>query len=143
MRPGETAILRPCDVDRAHGATWLYRPASHKTEHHGVARVVFLGPRARAVLAPFLDGRAPGAYCFSSREAVADLRARQQAARKTPVQPSQADRRQPMWQPGERYSVYTYGNAVERACLKAGVAPWHVNQLRHTKHRPSTNSSPP
>jgi integrase len=133
MRPGEVVILRPCDVDRSGGKTWVYRPESHKTEHHDIARVVFLGPRAKEVLRPFLD-RGPGAYCFSPREALADLRARQRAARKTPVQPSQKDRRKrkPQKQPGERYTVDTYGNAVERACLKAGVPPWNVNQLRHT-----------
>ncbi|MFT2622112.1 tyrosine-type recombinase/integrase, partial [Escherichia coli] len=30
-------------------------------------------------------------------------------------------------------SVGTYRNAVERACFKAGIPSWHVNQLRHTK----------
>jgi integrase len=134
MRPGEVVIMRPCDIDRGNGKTWVFRPDSHKTEHHGFARVVFLGPRAQAVLAPFLD-REPGAYCFSPREALADLRARQRAARKTKVQPSQEDRRKraPRKQPGVRYSVDTYGNAVERACLKAGVPPWQPNQLRHAK----------
>jgi hypothetical protein len=29
--------------------------------------------------------------------------------------------RGPHKQPGERYSVDTYGNAIERACLKAGI----------------------
>jgi integrase len=158
MRPGEAVILRPCDVDRSPGKTWIYRPESHKTEHHGIARVVILGPRAMAVLAPFLL-RDPGAYCFSPREAMAEFRARQRQARKTPVQPSQADRRkrQPRRQPGERYSVDTYGNAIERAILAANrarrcdackaagggslcaacqaeqVPYWHPNQLRHTK----------
>jgi integrase len=156
MRPGEVVILRPCDVDRSRGAIWVYRPESHKTEHHGIARVIFLGPRAQAVLAPFLL-RDPGAYCFSPREAMAEFRERQRQNRKTKVQPSQADRSRPRprRQPGDRYSVDTYGNAVERACLRADrdarakaveaglpreeaeakalVPAWHPNQLRHTK----------
>jgi integrase len=134
MRPGEVVILRPCDIDRGGGKTWVYRPESHKTEHHDIARVVFLGPQAQAVLAPFLL-RDPGAYCFSPREAVEELRRRQRENRKTPVQPSQRDRRRrkPSKQPGERYSVDTYGNAIERACLKAGIPEWHPNQLRHSK----------
>jgi integrase len=133
MRPGEVILLRPCDVDRSHGRTWIYRPEAHKTEHHDAVRVVFLGPKAQAILAPFLD-RDPGAYCFSPREAVADLRARQRAARKSKVQPSQQDRRQraPQRTPGEHYTTDTYGNAIERACLKAGVPPWHPHQLRHS-----------
>jgi integrase len=131
-RPGEIVILRPCNVERRQ-PTWVYRPSSHKTEHHGTVRTVFLGPRAQAVLAPFLL-RDPGHYCFLPREALADLRARQRAARRTPVQPSQADRRKrrPRKAPGECYTVGTYRNAVERACSRAGIAPWHVNQLRHT-----------
>jgi integrase len=134
MRPGEVVLLRPGDIDKGHGKTWVYRPESHKTEHHGSRRIVFLGPRAQAVLEPFLR-RDLSAYCFSPREALADLRAQQREARKTKVQPSQQNRKKgnPRRQPGERYSVDTYGNAVERACLKAGIPPWHVNQLRHTK----------
>jgi integrase len=134
MRPGEVIIMRPCDIDRGNGRTWVYRPDSHKTEHHDITRVVFLGPKAQAVLTPFLE-RDPGAYCFSPREATAEFRERQRKARKTKVQPSQQDRRKrkPGKQPGERYSVDTYGNAVERACFKAEVPPWHPNQLRHTK----------
>ncbi len=134
MRPGEVVILRPCDIERTSGKTWVYRPESHKTEHHDIARVVFLGPKAQAILAPFLF-RNPGAYCFSPREAVEELRRRQREIRKTPIQPSQRDRRRrkPRKQPGERYSVDTYGNAIERACLKAGIPEWHPNQLRHSK----------
>ena len=33
-RPGEVCQLRPMDLDRS-GEVWLYRPGSHKTEHHG------------------------------------------------------------------------------------------------------------
>jgi integrase len=148
MRPGEVVLLRPCDVDRTQ-PTWIYRPESHKTEHHGRIRVIFLGPRTQQVLRPFLE-RHPGTYCFSPREAMAAFRERQRHARKTRVQPSQQSRkkRSPRRQPGERYSVDTYGNAVERACLAADrqahalnpsipteqvVIPcWRPHQLRHT-----------
>lgn len=53
MRPGEVRSMRRRDVDMT-GATWIYRPASHKTEHHGRARVVPLGPQARAIVRPWL-----------------------------------------------------------------------------------------
>ncbi len=59
MRPCEVVLMRPCDIDRRAGKPWLYTPESHKTEHHGIARVVFLGPQAQEILKPFLD-RAPG-----------------------------------------------------------------------------------
>jgi integrase len=158
MRPGEVIILRPCDVDRSHGRTWIYRPESHKTEHHDITRVVVLGPRAQAILAPFLL-REPEAYCFSPQEALAEVRQQQRQTRKTPVQPSQRDRRKrhPRRQPGEHYSTDTYGNAIERAilainkarlcetckargakepceaCRAQQVPYWSTNQLRHAK----------
>jgi integrase len=51
-RPGEVCALRPCDVDRS-GDIWLYRPADHKTAHRGRDHVVFIGPKAQAVLRPY------------------------------------------------------------------------------------------
>src|SRR6266404_1073116 len=41
-RPGEMVIMRPCDIDQRKDTTWIYRPESHKTEHHGITRVIFL-----------------------------------------------------------------------------------------------------
>jgi integrase len=134
MRPGEVVILRPCDVDRGRSKVWTYRPVAHKTEHHEHDRVIFIGPRAQAVLLPFLS-RAPGAYCFSPKESMAEFRAQQRQERRSKVQPSQVCRkkRRPRKQPGDCYSVDTYGNAIERACLRAKVPAWSPNQLRHTK----------
>src|SRR5581483_6011251 len=62
-RPGELVILRPCDLD-VTGDVWLYRPASHKTAHHGKGRAIGIGPRAREVLEPFLPTELR-AYAFS------------------------------------------------------------------------------
>ena len=66
MRPSEVCNLRPMDVGRT-GDVWEYRPATHKTEYQGRVRVVFIGPEAQAVLAPYLP-RESGAYCFSPEE---------------------------------------------------------------------------
>ena len=41
-RPGEVCSIRPSDLDRSRNV-WLYRPDSHKTEHHEKDRVI---PRA-------------------------------------------------------------------------------------------------
>jgi integrase len=62
-RPGEVCQIRPCDVDRS-GEVWQYRPKSHKTEHHGRERIIYIGPQAQAVLLPYLliDSQA---HCFS------------------------------------------------------------------------------
>jgi len=37
------------DLDRS-SEVWCCRPATHKTEHHGRERVVFIGPKGQAVL---------------------------------------------------------------------------------------------
>jgi integrase len=61
-RPGELFILRPCDVDR-EGDVWRYVPGSHKTEHHGRDRVIFVGPKAWAILRPYML-RTADDHCF-------------------------------------------------------------------------------
>jgi len=134
-RPGEVIVLRPCDIKREPDCgVWTYRPHTHKGEHHDQDRVIFIGPKAQEVLTPFLN-RPGEAYCFSPREAMAEFRARQRSGRKTPVQPSQVCRKKPKptRQPGECYTTDTYGNAVERACIRAAIPPWHPHQLRHTQ----------
>ena len=45
--------MRTRDIDTS-GKIWEYRPESHKTEHHGKERVIFLGPRAQEIVRPFL-----------------------------------------------------------------------------------------
>jgi hypothetical protein len=49
-RPAETCIYRLAAGDRSSPSCWIYRPHDHKTEHHGHARLILLGPRAQAVL---------------------------------------------------------------------------------------------
>ena len=45
------------------GASWTYKPASHKTAHQGKRRLIPLGPKAVAVVNEFLTSR-PDAYLF-------------------------------------------------------------------------------
>jgi integrase len=135
-RPGEVCVLRPCDVDRS-GEPWEYVPYTHKNEHREQDRRIFLGPQAQAVLAPYLLNREPTAYCFSPSEAVAELRAKRLAARKTPT--SCGNRAgtnraaQPKVSPGERYRAGSYRHAIHRACDGAGIARWSPNRLRHAR----------
>jgi integrase len=68
-RPGETLIIRACDLNTT-GRIWEYRPASHKTEHHGKTRVVLIGPQGQEVLRPFLTPDL-NRYLFCPRVAVA------------------------------------------------------------------------
>jgi integrase len=71
MRPGEVCSLRPCDLTIGTDGVWTYRPDRHKTEHHGRARRIFIGPNGQAVLRQYLD-RDSEAYCFTPADAVAE-----------------------------------------------------------------------
>jgi integrase len=127
-RPGEVASLRPRDVDRSDPECWVYRPESHKTEHHGRDRVILLGPRSREVLRPWLD-RDEDAYCFCPAEVVAA-----RAARRSETAPSAIGRRPAARpRPGGRYTKDCYRVAIQRACRRAGVPEWTPHLLRHTR----------
>jgi len=129
MRPDEATIMRPCDIDR-RGDLWVYRPSSHKTEHHNVEKAVFLGPRAQEIIEPWLD-REPTAYLFNPRE----VREAVLASRRTgdaQGSPRRPRGRQPMTRlPRDHYDDETYCQAVERACERAGVPKWTPGRLRH------------
>ncbi len=126
-RPQEVIHLRPGDITAGDGV-WYYAPSVHKTQHLGRDKCVVLGPRAMAVLQPFLD-RDPLAYCFSPAESVAWQRARR-AKRPTAA-------RAPTIPLGElvnpMYTRHSYLLAVRRACRRAKVPAWTPRQLRHTR----------
>lgn len=97
-------------------------------------RRVALGPRAQAILKPFLRPDAPEAYVFSPRQAVALLhggRAARRRTRRTPSELARRRRTKPGLGPGEQYSKSAYETAVARACRRAGVPRWSPNRLRH------------
>jgi integrase len=134
MRPGEVCILRGRDVDRA-SEVWIYTPGLHKTQHHGRARTIAIGPKAQAVLAPFLLAAGDG-YVFSPARADAERRAVQRQARRSKVQPSQVARaarraRNPKRKFNPCYDTVSLAHALSRACSAAGVPRWSFNQLRH------------
>ncbi|MBL8826296.1 MAG: hypothetical protein JNM18_04870, partial [Planctomycetaceae bacterium] len=52
-RPNEICSMKVGEVNRTD-SVWQYRPGHHKTEHHGRARVILIGPKAQAILAPYL-----------------------------------------------------------------------------------------
>ena len=131
MRPGEVVIMRSFDIDTA-GDVWVYTPDRHKTEHHGRARKIYLGPRAQAVVRPWLRPD-PMEYLFQPREAMTEYRLEQRRRRQTPLYPSvlaRSPKANPRYRPGERYSPRTYCHAVQYGCVRAGVPSWSPNQLR-------------
>jgi integrase len=147
-RPAEVCILRPRDIDRT-GDVWSYRPESHKTEHHGRERVIFIGPQAQDVLRPYML-RAETCYCFAPADSERKRRAAMHSLRVTPLhygsRPGTHLKRSPRRPAGQRYSTASYRRAIERAVEKANDATlreakpgesvellgkWKPNQLRH------------
>lgn len=143
MRPGEVIAMTTADVDTT-GPHWVYRPRSHKTEHHHRDRAIILGPRARRILGEWFRPDSPDLPLFSPADAEGERRAAQRAARKSAVQPSQKGRSKanPKKRPGQRYTADSYRKAIlygiQRANREAGrsgadaVPDWHPNQLRHS-----------
>jgi integrase len=139
-RPQDIVQLRAIDIDMA-GPVWEYRPLRYKTEHRNEEdspdreRVVFLGPRAQALLKPYLTLNVTD-YIFSPKRAEEARNTKRREERKTPKWPSHMKRkprgrtRAPI---RDRYDVTTYRRAIARACLKAGVPVWRPNQLRHSR----------
>ena len=141
MRPQEVCLMRTIDIDRS-GRVWIFTPETHKTEHHGRERRIYLGPTAQEILRPWLRMELT-AYLFSPREAMQHRLAERRRNRKSKVQPSQKNRSKarPKRKPGERYDTRSLYHAVaygirkaQDAAKKAGERPivdWHPNQLRH------------
>jgi integrase len=129
MRPGEVCAMRGCDLDMS-GDVWLYRPPHHKGAYRGLDRVICLGPQAQEIVREFLKLDTQ-AHLFTPIDSMSDFRARQRAARKTPVQPSQESRakRKPKRTAGDRYDTQAYGHAVAKACDFAFPPPAELARL--------------
>jgi integrase len=132
MRGGEVCVMRACDIDMT-GEIWLYRPHRHKTEHHGLGRIIAIGKRGQKIIRKYLKTDTQ-AYLFSPAEAREQRYVELRAARKSPVQPSQVNRKKkkPRRLPGQRYSPNVISYAVRRACDRAGLQRWFPHQLRHS-----------
>lgn len=106
-RPGEVRTMRAGEVDTS-GPVWLYRPRLHKCDRWGHDRVIPLGPRAQAVLSPWL------------------LRAREKGP-DTHVFPPSIRRGR-----ATHYRADSYSHAVTRAADLAGMPPgWACYSTRH------------
>jgi len=152
MRAGKVLSMRPIDINTT-GKLWEYRPATHKMQHDGHHRAVYLGDRAQAILRPYLVGRPTYAFLFSPAEAEAERRAlasARRAERGTPLfcgnRPGTNRKANPARRPGERYAVVAYAHAIWHAADRADawakgglvvgndervIPRWHAHQLRH------------
>ncbi len=133
MRPCELCALRWSLIDTSR-TPWVYRvpPEVNKNEWRGELgqpRVVCIGPKARAILerhkgggdAPSSPVRAFGEY----REAIRE-------ARRTPFYGKKKDGARVPRVLGERWTTDAYSKTIRAAAVKAKVAPWGSNRLRHT-----------
>jgi integrase len=105
MRPGGVCALRPCDLDTAHDV-WVYTEPPDTAAKTGSERH-WLGPRAQAILRPWLDvAPTPHSRVF-----------------RTTARPG-----------GNRtggWSVAYYRTCVAQLCDRLGVEHWSPHQLRH------------
>jgi len=143
MRSGELCRMRPCDIDIS-GHIWQYLLQQHKTQHHGIQRVVPIGPRGQRILRTFLN-RKPNQFCFSPREAMAQRFIDRYQRRKTPLScgnsPGTNIKLQRHIDIRNCYDPNTYCQAVKyaiNAAIKSGkfkadeIVSFHPHQLRHT-----------
>lgn len=128
MRPGEVCAMRTGDIDTT-GKVWIYKPAKHKTQHHGHTREIAIGPRAQQVLKPFLRTQLHE-HVFQPAEAEAERREAMHKARQSPMTPSQrkraekaARRKRRSRAPTDRYDVAAYRRAIARGCQQAFHMP--------------------
>lgn len=148
-RSGELFPIRTCDIIR-DTTPWQYCPIRHKNAHRGHKRVIFFGPRARAILAPFLNEEEPEAYLFSPAEAATEQKNAAKASHRSDTQRATAaankrrlasrervlktgkSRPKSSRRPGLVYTRHSLGNAVRRVCKRHGIPHWHPHLLKHT-----------
>src|SRR5207302_1910847 len=82
MRSGEVCRMRTADLN-TQGNVWTYTPQRHKTLYRGHTRVVYLGPKAQAIVRAWLRNDLD-AHLFQPREAEKWRREKRHATRKTP-----------------------------------------------------------
>lgn len=132
-RPQDVCNLRPCDVDMS-GEVWLYRPATHKTEHHGRERIIPIGPKGQDILRPYLL-REKETHCFSPMDSEKKRREDLHANRSTPLscgnRPGTNRRRKPKRSAGEHYTADSYRRAIHRACDFAFLPPEPLSRREH------------
>lgn len=131
MRPGEVCSMRVGDIDQS-GDLWIYTLRTDKTDYRrevGNKKRIPLGPRAQAVLFPYLLEKEnhPDDFIFTPAEAVAAVKLERRRNAVHPRRELGDDRTE--YRPC--YDACSYRRAVHRAAERAGVRPWSPNQLRH------------
>ncbi|MEI8371268.1 MAG: site-specific integrase [Planctomycetota bacterium] len=136
-RPGEALAIKssntladdPILPAAVRSLCWVYRPGSHKTEHHGRGRLILIGPQAQAIIEPWLRPADPEAYLFNPVEARrwADRKRKKNARPNlTNAKPTPTPARQIA---GSHYTVWSYSRAIRRACERAAGMPSNLIEV--------------
>lgn len=127
-RPQEVCRLRASEIDRT-GPVWKCIPADHKMVHLDRVRVIYIGPKAQAIIRDRIDAAPDAPAVFSPRQSCDDKSASRRAAAKGRIRKKKSSG--PRANIGEWFKASSYRLAVYRACVAAGVEPFWPNQLRH------------
>lgn len=100
MRPTEVCMLRGADL-KMNDDVWQFEPATHKNKHHGIKRLIAIGPHAQQIIRKYLKGD-PSKFIFDPHDS------------------------EHVNEAGERYTQASYRRAVHRACVKAFPYPSHL-----------------
>ena len=63
MRPQDVRNMRSVDIDQSN-KVWKYKPFTHKNKHRGKIRELAIGPKAQAVLLPYLNKEQASEFLF-------------------------------------------------------------------------------
>lgn len=127
MRSCEACWLRPRDVKRTGfvdeigyvpEGCWVYDVAKegNKNWKKGKRRLVFFGPRAQSILAPYLLRKDAAEFVFSPRDAMRSQLATYRSRK-----------------PGQKYTASAITHRLRAACRRAGVPAFTTLQLRHSR----------
>ncbi|MEZ6088238.1 MAG: site-specific integrase [Pirellulaceae bacterium] len=133
-RPGEVCNLIPNSFDLTEDV-WVAELIEHKTARHGHTRKIFVGPKAQAIILPYLD-RESDEHLFRPCDVVAHRRQKDAANRTTPLscgnRPGKRSggfrRGKFRKSPSEAYTTQTYRRAIHNACDRAFPAPYPLCQ---------------
>ncbi len=128
-RADELVRIKATDFDR-RGDVWTVVLDEHKTAHHGKARTLYFGPKARRIVGLFLvPDRALDKPLFSPREAHAGSKRKDGAkGRRVNQKPTPRKTERVM---ADHYTTASYRRAIHRACEKSGADKWGPHRLRH------------
>ena len=98
-------------------------------EHRNRERLIFIGPKAQAILKPRLNQQSTS-YCFKPEEA---KHLRSTAKRIRRFKKKRSGNTFAKRPPGDHYTGQSYNRAIARACDRAEIERWTPNQLRHTR----------